>query len=60
MKVKEAEMPLLIGTGLRDALALCEEKGLAVRASGKGKVTAQSIAPGSPVQAGKIIQLQLN
>jgi cell division protein FtsI (penicillin-binding protein 3) len=45
--------------GLRDAMYTLEKMGLHVEVKGKGKVTAQSIDPGSAIQKGQKIQLQL-
>jgi cell division protein FtsI (penicillin-binding protein 3) len=54
------KMPPLQGVGLKDALTICEERGLRVSARGKGKVMAQSIAPGLPIQKGQTVLLELN
>ncbi len=52
-------VPDLRGFGLKDALELLEKQELQVIATGKGKVTQQSIAPGTPVQKGQTVYLQL-
>ncbi|WP_416439157.1 penicillin-binding protein [Phnomibacter sp. MR] len=57
---QDAAMPPLQGVGLKDALAVCEEKGLMVTVAGRGKVVAQSILPGTPISKGQTIHLQLN
>jgi cell division protein FtsI (penicillin-binding protein 3) len=54
------QMPALAGFGLKDALEVCEERGLMVTISGKGKVRGQSIEPGSSVRKGQTIHLELN
>ncbi len=53
-------MPQLNGIGLKDALSICESKGLMVTISGKGKVAAQSIQPGNALRRGQTIHLELN
>jgi cell division protein FtsI (penicillin-binding protein 3) len=52
-------VPNLRGFGLRDALELLEKKSLQVVATGKGRVVQQSIAPGTPVEKGQTVYLQL-
>lgn len=58
--LKGNKMPNLVGLGLKDALYLCESRGLKVYIDGVGKVTGQSIAMGDPVEAGQQIKLALN
>jgi cell division protein FtsI (penicillin-binding protein 3) len=53
-------MPPLQGIGLKDALAICEDRGLRVVARGKGKVMAQSIPAGLAIRKGQTVQLELN
>lgn len=57
--VNRSAMPDLIGFGLKDALGLLEKQQLQVIATGKGKVTAQSILPGTMIQRGQTIYLTL-
>jgi cell division protein FtsI (penicillin-binding protein 3) len=57
--VNRNTMPDLIGFGLKDALGLLEKQQLQVIAAGKGKVTAQSILPGTTIQKGQTIYLTL-
>ncbi len=57
--VSKKYMPALNGLGLRDALYICENAGLVVKISGKGKVIGQSIAEGSPIARGQLIKLEL-
>lgn len=52
-------VPDVKGMGAKDAVYLLESKGLHVRLSGMGKVTAQSIAPGSYLRKGQTITLTL-
>lgn len=58
-KEDKSVVPDLKGFGLRDALELLERQSLQVVATGKGRVTQQSIAPGTPVQKGQTMYLQL-
>jgi cell division protein FtsI (penicillin-binding protein 3) len=53
-------IPDVKGMGLKDALYLLENKGLAVMVSGKGKVITQSIAAGTMIKPGQQIILMLN
>ncbi len=57
--VKENLMPNVKGMGLRDAIRLLEQKGLRVYVRGSGKVSLQSIQPGSPFRKGRNIVLEL-
>lgn len=52
-------MPDVRGMGFRDALYLLEQRGLRVEKKGNGQVHAQSIEPGSPVQKGESVRLEL-
>ncbi|MBL7928775.1 MAG: transpeptidase family protein [Bacteroidia bacterium] len=53
-------VPDVTGMGLRDALLLLENYGIAVQAAGKGKVISQSLQAGSRISPGSQIQLTLN
>ncbi len=53
-------MPDVKGMGARDAVYLIESRGVKVRLTGRGKVTTQSIAPGTAVKKGMTCQLQLS
>jgi cell division protein FtsI (penicillin-binding protein 3) len=57
--VRSKMMPNVKGMGLRDALHLLENMGLKVSVNGKGKVTSQSIAPGSTLAKGLTVVLDL-
>lgn len=57
--VQNNMMPDVLGFGLKDALTLLEKQQLQVIATGKGKVTAQSILPGTVIQRGQTIYLTL-
>lgn len=58
--VSDQSMPALKGLGLKDAVYLCEEMGLLVNVSGKGRVAGQSILPGQAIAKGQRIHLSLN
>ena len=58
--LKGNKMPNLVGLGLKDALYLCESKGLKVLIDGVGKVVSQSILTGDPVESGQQIKIILN
>lgn len=53
-------VPNVVEMGLRDALFLLENAGLKVIVRGKGKVTTQSIAPGTHVKPGETIVLDMS
>jgi cell division protein FtsI (penicillin-binding protein 3) len=46
--------------GLKDAVFLLENMGLRVSATGRGKVTSQSISPNAGFNKGQTIKLELN
>lgn len=54
-----AQMPSVMGFGLKDALQLLENKSLKVVVHGKGKVMAQSVIAGTAIKKGQVIHLQL-
>jgi cell division protein FtsI (penicillin-binding protein 3) len=56
----DSTMPNINGMKLKDALWLCEKKGLIVKCSGKGKVVRQSILQGQYIQRGQQIFIELN
>ncbi len=53
-------MPNVRGMGLKDALQLLESLGLKVTVSGRGKVSSQSLAPGSTLTKGITVMLALS
>ena len=57
---KGFKMPDLKGMGLKDALFLLENMNMKVVAKGKGKVSAQSIEPGSLLVKNQNVRLELN
>lgn len=59
IKTGSNQIPDVNGMGLRDALYMLESNGLKVTISGKGKVLAQSLPPGSKIVDGQVIHLQL-
>lgn len=54
------KVPNVSGMSAKDAVYLLESKGLIVRMSGKGRVVAQSIAPGAALVKGQRINIKLN
>ena len=58
-KVYKGMIPDVKGMGLKDALYLLEQEGLFVHIKGKGRVRAQSVAPGTIAQRGQEIILEL-
>ncbi len=58
--IQRKVMPDVRGMGLRDALFLLENMGLKVTVQGKGKVSNQSIVPGSGLQKGLAVVLVLS
>lgn len=57
--VYKGYVPDVSGMGLKDAVYLLEKQGLLVRINGKGKVRAQSVAPGTIAHRGQEILLEL-
>lgn len=53
-------MPDVKGMGLRDAVYLLEHQGVRVDVQGRGKVQAQSVAPGTRIAKGQNIIIQLS
>lgn len=53
-------MPALTGMNMKDAVYLCENLGLKVNATGKGKVKMQSIIEGTRIAFGQTININLN
>lgn len=59
-KVYKGYVPNVAGMALRDAIYLLEKEGLVVHIKGKGKVRAQSVAPGTLINKGQLITLELS
>jgi cell division protein FtsI (penicillin-binding protein 3) len=59
-EVRRQVMPNVKGMGLKDALFLLENMGVKVSVKGKGKVKAQSIAPGNNIAKGMSVLLELS
>jgi cell division protein FtsI (penicillin-binding protein 3) len=55
----KAIVPDVSGLALRDTLFILENKGLQVNYSGKGRVKAQSLAPGTKLSPNATINLVL-
>jgi cell division protein FtsI (penicillin-binding protein 3) len=63
MQINDTDKPTVpdvSGLSLRDALFILENKGLQVNYSGKGRVKAQSLAPGTPLKGNATINLVLS
>ncbi len=58
--IRKQVMPNVRGMGLKDAICLLENLGLKVAVKGKGKVTMQSVAPGSALGKGITVMLELS
>lgn len=58
--IKKKVMPNVRGMGLKDALYLLENMGIKVTVTGKGKIAAQSIAPGTELVKGVSVLLELS
>lgn len=59
IEYKEQFVPNVKGMGAKDAVYLLESRGMHVRLSGLGEVTAQSVPPGSYLHKGQTITLTL-
>ena len=55
----EGLVPNVIGMGAKDAVYLLENAGLQASLNGLGRVTSQSISPGSRVSKGQTVSLML-
>lgn len=58
--IRKQLMPNVRGMGLKDAISLLENMGLKVAVKGKGKVTTQSVAPGTMLAKGITVILELS
>lgn len=59
-RVPKGRVPDVIGMGIKDAVYLLGNLGMEVRVTGRGKVTAQSISPGTRLGRGGVIELELH
>jgi cell division protein FtsI (penicillin-binding protein 3) len=59
-KMSNGLVPDVAGMGLRDAIYLLENEGLKVQVYGRGVVTKQSLTPGSSIQKGQQIVIELS
>lgn len=59
-RIARGTVPDVSGMGLRDAIYLLEQRGLEIQIRGKGRVKAQSIAPGTQIKNGQQIVLELS
>ncbi|MFZ1264034.1 MAG: penicillin-binding protein [Chitinophagaceae bacterium] len=58
--VRQQVMPNVRGMGLKDAVYLLENMGLKVAIRGRGKITMQSVAPGTSLAKGITVILELS
>lgn len=58
-KIQKGLVPDVCGMGVKDAFYMLGTLGLDVRVKGRGKVVAQSLKPGTRLQEGSIIELEL-
>ena len=58
--IREHVMPNVRGMGLKDAVYLLENMGLKVAVRGRGKITMQSVAPGTALAKGVTVILELS
>lgn len=58
--IRQQIMPNVRGMGLKDAIYLLENMGLKVAVRGRGKVTMQSVAPGTALAKGITVVLELS
>jgi cell division protein FtsI (penicillin-binding protein 3) len=58
--VRQQVMPNVRGMGLKDAIYLLESLGVKVAIRGKGKITMQSVAPGTALTKGVTVILELS
>ena len=59
LNIAKGQMPSLKGLALKDAVQLCENIGLKLAVTGRGKVVSQSIGAGGPVAKGQLINIEL-
>jgi cell division protein FtsI (penicillin-binding protein 3) len=57
--VTKGQMPSVQGMGLRDAIYLLENLSIKVVPVGSGRVKTQSVQPGTPVQKGQTVTLEM-
>ena len=58
--VVKDQVPDVLGMTFRDAIYLLEKSGLRVSFEGKGRVSNQSLSPGTRISKGSIIYLRLS
>ncbi|MCZ2249390.1 MAG: transpeptidase family protein [Bacteroidia bacterium] len=60
VKTQSGEVPQLIGMGLREAISILENQKIQVKVIGKGVVKKQSLQPGTKIEKGSIITIELS
>jgi cell division protein FtsI (penicillin-binding protein 3) len=58
--IRQQVMPNVRGMGLKDAIYLLENMGVKVAVRGRGKITTQSVAPGTSLAKGITVILELS
>ncbi|MEO7922655.1 MAG: penicillin-binding protein [Chitinophagaceae bacterium] len=58
--VRQQVMPNVRGMGLKDAVYLLENMGVKIAVKGRGKIVAQSVAPGTALAKGITVMLELS
>jgi cell division protein FtsI (penicillin-binding protein 3) len=58
--IRQQVMPNVRGMGLKDAVYLLENMGVKITVKGKGKIIAQSVAPGTMLAKGITVMLELS
>jgi cell division protein FtsI (penicillin-binding protein 3) len=59
MPVNKDVIPNLMGMNAKDAIFLIESQGMVAKINGYGKVVSQSLAAGTPVYKGGVIEIGL-
>ena len=58
--IRDDQVPSVVGMNVRDAVYILEKLGLKTRVSGQGKVSSQSVPPGTAVSRGQTVELKLS
>ena len=59
LPLREGLVPNVVGMGAKDAVYLLERAGMRVSLSGMGRVSAQSVRPGTRITKGRTVSLTL-
>jgi cell division protein FtsI (penicillin-binding protein 3) len=58
--IRDQQVPNVRGMSARDAVYILEQLGMSIKLQGRGKVTSQSVEPGSRISKGQEITLRLS